>query len=188
MRILLAVLMGAISGFLIYMMMAALLPYVPNVAASTMGALVIVTFIGGWAVSTWLLLRGAAGPSAVLRRGFLLGAAEWLTMALVGVVFAGKTASSTIDAAGGSDAANAGAAIGGFLFAAMAAGGVSVFMAVVCLIGFAIAYFTGREMKATTSTPTRKCPECAEMVQPDARKCRSCGADLTVVSSLPTQP
>jgi hypothetical protein len=150
-----------------------------------MAGVIVVGFFGGWALSTWLLLRGAAGPSAVLRRGFLLGAGEWLTMAIVGVIFAGKTASSTMTAAGGSDAGNAGAAIGGGMIAALT-GGVSVFMAVVCLIGFAIAYFTGREMKDTTSTPTKKCPECAEMVQPDAKKCRYCEADLTQVSAAPS--
>lgn len=186
MKTLIAIVMGAISGFLIYMMIA-LLVIGPNVSGGAMAFAVVVGLIGGWVGSSWLLLRGATGPSAVLRRGFLLGAGEWLTMAIVGVIFAGKTVSSATSASSGTDAANAGAALGGGLFAAMA-GGVSVFMAVVCLIGFAIAYFTGREMKDTTSTPTKKCPQCAEMIQPDALKCRYCGADVAVSTAVPLQP
>lgn len=98
-------------------------------------------------------------------------------MAGVGVVFSGKAVSETVTRAGASDGATAGAAIGGGLLAAVT-GGISIFMAVVCLIGFAIAYFTGREMKDQTTTPTRKCPECAEMIQAEARRCKHCGAQL----------
>jgi hypothetical protein len=64
----------------------------------------------------------------------------------------------------------------------MIAGGVSVFMAVVCLIAFAVTYFASREMHDATTSRTRKCPECAEMIQPDARKCRYCGAEISSVA------
>jgi hypothetical protein len=62
-------------------------------------------------------------------------------------------------------------------------------MSVVCLIGFAIAYFIGREMKDRSGTPTRKCPQCGEMIQAEAKKCRYCTATLepqtpTVSSSV----
>ena len=63
------------------------------------------------------------------------------------------------------------------------AGGASVFMSVVCLIGFAIAYFMGREMSDRRAAPTRKCPECAEMVPADAKKCRYCGASLVTADA-----
>lgn len=172
-----AILMGFVSGFLIYMM-AAMLTADLSRGGSPSPLFVWVLFIGGWIASSWLILRGTASLSGVFRRGFLLGAAEWLTMALVGLVFSGRAVSSTITESGGSGAATAGAALGGGLMAAVT-GGISVFMAVVCLIGFAVAYFTGREMSDLTATPTRKCPECAEMIQPDARKCRFCGTQLT---------
>ncbi|MBA2491983.1 MAG: zinc ribbon domain-containing protein [Gammaproteobacteria bacterium] len=177
MKVVVAVLMGLISGFLIYMM-GAMLAVDLSSSQAPAPAFVALLFLGGWALSTWLLLRGARTLSAVFRRGFLLGAAEWLLMAAIGVIFSGRAVGSTISQTGGSDAAAAGAAIGGGMMAAIT-GGVSVFMAVVCLIGFAIAYFTGREMSDRTSTPTRKCPECAEMIQPDARKCRFCGVVLS---------
>lgn len=177
MKVFIALLMGLISGFLIYMMVAML------VIDTTSGhgpspAFVGTLFFGGWAFSSWLMLRGSQTVSAVFRRGFLIGAAEWLLMAAVGVIFSGRAVGSTVASTAGSDVAMAGAALGGGLMAAIT-GGVSVFMAVVCLIGFAIAYFTGREMSDRTSTPTRKCPECAEMIQPDAKKCRFCGATLS---------
>lgn len=147
--------------------------------------LVLVTLVGGWIASTWLLLRRARSVSSVFRRGFLLGAAEWLVMAAVGVIFSGRATGSAIAQTGGSDAAAAGAAIGGGM-AAILTGGLSIVMAVVCLIGFAIAYFLGREMQDQTATPSRKCPECAEMIQPDALKCRFCGATLSPPATTPT--
>lgn len=183
MKAVIAVLMGFISGFLIYMMVAMLTADLSSHATPST-AFVFITFVGGWVVSAALLLRGARGVSAVFRRGFLLGATEWLVMAAVGIVFSGKAVGSTVTQAGGDAATTAGAAIGGGVMAGIT-GAVSVFMAVVCLIGFAIAYFTGREMKDQTATPTRKCPECAEMIQAEARRCKHCGAQLA--TTLPAR-
>jgi hypothetical protein len=158
-------------------MMVAMLTADFSGGSSPSAALVSITLLGGWIASIMLLLRGARTVSAVFRRGFLLGAAEWLLMTAVGVIFSGRAVGETVSRVGDNAAATTGAALGGGLAAAMT-GGLSVFMAVVCLIGFAIAYFTGREMKDQTTTPTRKCPECAEMIQAEARRCKHCGAQL----------
>lgn len=175
MKTTIAIFMGAISGFLIYMMFALVFSDLQSGGPS--GAMIFITFIGGTALSAWLLRRGARSISRVVARGFLLGAAEWMLMILVGVIFAGKSVSTASAAAGGSSAATAGSVVGGGIVAFLT-GGVSLFMVILCLAGFAIAHFIGKEMKDTTATPTRKCPECAEMVQQDARKCRYCGTVL----------
>ena len=176
MKAVIAAVIGLISGFLLYMMGAMLFADFSAHSSGPPGWWVLFGFFGGTALSIWWLLRGVRSTSGVFRRGFLIGAAEWLCMAFVGVVFSGRAVSQTV--AESSDAATtAGAAVGGGMVALLT-GGVSIFMAVVCLIGFAIAYFMGREMRDTAGVPTRKCPECAEMIQAEARKCRHCGAVL----------
>ena len=184
MKALIAIGMGFLSGLLIYFMAAMLLVDTTS-GASPSPVFVFVTLVGGWVVSSVLLMRRAQTVSSVFRRGFLLGAAEWLTMALVGLVFSGRITSATLTTGPTSGAATAGAAIGGGMAAALV-GGVAVFMSVICLIGFTISYFIGREMKDVSGTPTKKCPECAEMIQADARKCRYCGTALP--ASAPPQP
>ena len=95
----------------------------------------------------------------------------------VGMVVSGRALTETVAQGSGSGAEIAGATIGAGLVSFIT-GGVSVAMAVVCLIGFAVSYFMGREMKPEAAIPTRNCPECAELVQEAARKCKHCGADI----------
>jgi hypothetical protein len=175
MRVVVALALGCLSGFLLYMI-AALASGKPSTA------MVAITFLGGWAISTYALLRGARTVSKVFSRGALLGAAEWIAFAAAGVIFSGRVLAETQPSSG---TGLAGAAAGAG-FVAFLQGAVAVFMAVVCLIVFAIAYFTGREMADTTGTPTKKCPECAEMVQAEARRCKHCGAALVLPSPQPT--
>ena len=174
-----AVLMGLVSGLIIYFAAAMIFADLGSGSTGPSGLFVAMTLIGGWALTTWLLLRKVGSTNMVLRRGFLVGAAEWLFMAFAGVIFSGRSVSNSLSdpIAANSGAAQAGAAVGGGIVAAIT-GGVSVFMAVVCLIGFAIAYFMAREMHDSTTAPKRKCPECAEMIQAEARKCKHCGATL----------
>jgi len=173
MKAIIAIIMGLFSGFLIYVMAA--MVFFKDEPPSAL--FVCITFFGGWILSIYIMLRGTKTVSKVFSRGFLIGAAEWLAMIPTGLIFAGKHVSKTVAGSAGSDAAVAGAAIGGGLFAFLT-GGVSIFMAIVCLIGFVVSYLIGREMKTEVSAPTKKCPECAELVQAEAKKCRYCGANL----------
>ena len=178
MRLTVAIVLGFLSGFLIYMGSAMLFMDFDS-ASGPSSAFVAITFLGGWIGSSYFFYRGTKNVSRVFTRGALVGAAEWLLIGLAGIVMSGRAASSSLSQSGGSSGAEAaGAALGGGLMATVA-GGVSIVMAVVCLIVFAIAYFAGRELADTTSTPTKRCPECAEMVQAEARKCKHCGATLT---------
>ncbi|MBI1923297.1 hypothetical protein HYR99_03500 [Candidatus Poribacteria bacterium] len=173
MKVFVGITLGFFSGFLIYMAAAMLF----SGGEPPSGAFVFATFFGGWVLSTWILVRGARTVSKVFSRGFLLGAAEWLAMIPVGMVLSGKALTQTVTQAGGTDAAVAGATIGAGLVSFIT-GGVSVVMALVCLIGFAVSYFIGREMKPEAATPTRTCPECAELIQAAARKYKHCGAEI----------
>lgn len=181
MRLVAALLQGCMAGFLVYMA-AAMLVVDPTNGSSVSPAFVSITFFGGWAASTYFLYRGAPTVTRVVSRGALVGAAEWLVIGLAGIVMSGHLVAASAGA-GKSDAATAGAAIGGGVVALLS-GGVAVGMAVVCLIVFAVAYFAGREMTNTSGTPSKKCPECAEMVQAEARKCKHCGAALVVPSAV----
>ena len=172
MKVIVGIILGCFSGFLICTAAVMLFS-----SGNPSGAFVFATFFGGWILSTRILVRGARTVSKVFSRGFLLGAAEWLAMIPVGVVFSGKVLMQTVTQGGGTDAQLAGATIGAGLVLFITSE-VSIAMALVCLIGFAVSYFIGREMKPEAATPTRTCPECAELIQAAARKCKHCGAEI----------
>ena len=178
MKVLVGIILGFFSGFLLYMVSALLFT-----SGAPSSAFVFTTFFGGWILSTWVLVRGARTISKVFSRGFLLGAAEWLAMIPAGMVLGGKALNETVSQGTGTDAELAGATIGAGLVSVIT-GGVSVVMALACLLGFMVSYFIGREMKPEMVTSTRTCPDCAEIIQAAARKCKHCGVEIEVLSSV----
>jgi len=134
MKTLVAVLLGLVSGSLLYMM-AAVVALAGGGSSSVMGALVIVLLLGGSVVSTVFLLRGSDSTSAVFRRGFLLGAGEWAAMAVACVVMTVRNTIGFVARVGASTPAAAGVVSGGVKVALFEVV-VSLLLAGVCLWGF----------------------------------------------------
>ena len=178
MRFLAALLMGFFSAFLIYMAAVMILMATGREPSATF---VLVTLLGAWALSTYALRRGARTVSRVFSRGSLLGAAEWLAMIPISVVMGGMAVTETIGE-GATAEEMVGATFGASIVSAIT-GVFAVAMALVCLLGFAVSHFIGREMQPESPARTRTCPECAETIQAAARKCRFCGASLVPEAS-----
>lgn len=168
MKVLSGVIVGLFSGFLIYMMAAMLAGGAPITAD-----FVFFTFIGGWALSTFFVLKGSTTASKVWARGGLLGAAEWMLVGLSTLVYSGKTLGDMGAYKAGS--AQTGAVLGAGLFSMMGVG-LAVFMSFPCLIVYFIASRSPKEFEH--EIVRIKCPECAESIAADARKCRFCGNPL----------
>jgi hypothetical protein len=86
MRILSALLVGLFSGFLIYMIFGLIIG--PRDVSSPF---VMATFFGGWALTTYVVLNGAATVAKVWSIGGLIGAVEWLLFGLAMLLYGAKT-------------------------------------------------------------------------------------------------
>jgi hypothetical protein len=81
--VLLAVVLGLPAGLLVYASAALLFADPTRRTPDT--SFVLLSFVGGWALATALMVRGTSSVVRVFRRALLLGAAQWLLLApLVG--------------------------------------------------------------------------------------------------------
>ncbi|MBI4400553.1 MAG: hypothetical protein HY581_02835 [Nitrospirae bacterium] len=169
MRLVSGLMVGFLSGFLICLMFAMI--FASGVPSSW---LVAATLLGGWAITSYFVLRGTASTGEVWARGGLIGAAEWLCVATVALIFGAKIAVQ-LGAVMPTEAARTGVALGAGLLS-MIGGGISVVMAIVCLIMHFMATQGMGEVGRLFSR--RPCPYCAELIKPDARLCRFCGREV----------
>ncbi len=157
MKYLVSIVLGFFSGFLIMMMVIAVAAGLSRYgyrSAAINPTFFGLFFIGGWAVSTLLLVRLAENSVRVIKRGSLLGAGEWLLFSLVWVIF-GRQAPSK-----------------GHLFdddgiKSMIFAGV---MILVCLATYALARFMSPER-----SPERVPDLVIQMNQPILKQCSRCG-------------
>ena len=154
MRILSALLVGLFSGFLIYMIFG--LTIGPREVASEF---VIATFLGGWGLTTYSVLNGAATVAKVWSIGGLLGAVEWILFGLAMLLYGGNTFAEKRTFGAG--------------FTSMIGIGIALLMAIPCLIIYLKAGRIAGE--GHPDTARIKCPQCAEPIGSEAKNCRVCG-------------
>jgi hypothetical protein len=132
MRTFVAIVMGFLSGVMLFLLAAMLIGVTISAAPSI--ATAFVALLAACAFSAYLLRRNAATTSVVLRRGFLLGAGEWL--AVIPATWESPEGYRNLPNA---LPAIIGAAFIFWLAAAMVA---------ICLIAFGLAHFAGRRVES----------------------------------------
>lgn len=178
--------MKVISGLFLGFLSGLLLTFVVALSMGKQAAsssLPVAIFLVGWVISSFAFLRNTVTASKVWARGSLVGAAEWMAMIGATWLAAGNAYNQTMTEVGSkvgehSAAASAGAGLGAGLVGVFGTG-LSLSMAIVCLICWFVASRMNKEMKSEAAErPMIKCPSCAEMVFVEATKCRYCSHEL----------
>jgi len=134
-RIVSALLVGLFSGFLIYVIFGLVIG-----PKDVSPLFIMTTFLGGWAVTTVVVLNGTSTAGKVWSSGGLLGAGEWLLVGLAMLVYNGRTVAESEAVKAGNHLADSGAILGGLT--SMMTIGLAAFMAIPCLI----IYFMARRL------------------------------------------
>ena len=131
-RIVSALLVGLFSGFLIYIIFGLVIG-----PKDVSPLFIMTTFLGGWALTTYVVLNGASTAGKVWSSGALLGAGEWLLVGLAMLVYNGRTLAESEAVKGGNPIADSGAIFGALT--SMIGIGLAAFMAIPCLIIYFVA-------------------------------------------------
>ena len=177
-KYLVSVILGFFSGVLLMMIGGGIVMGVSRQygyrPAALGPAIVLIFLVGGWAVSTLLLVRLAEDSVRVIERGSLLGACEWLLVSLVVGILGGQAPSQ-------------GRLFGEDGIKSMIFIGV---MILVCLATYALARFmsperhpkTAPDLAPQTNQPILKqCSRCRQLAESFARFCNSFGTPFVVV-------
>jgi len=129
----------------------------------------------GAGIALWSLRKGATSR-LIAHKGFFWTVIASFALPVSALIFA----SEAVEEVGGSDAEQAGAAIGAGI-GVILIGVVAFFLFVIAIVGW---FMTkgGKDASVTT------CPKCAEDVKVDAQVCKHCGADLTMPVATATVP
>ncbi len=147
----LAAIFGLLSGILLYII--AFMLFQPKGAPGPL--FVLITMGGGWVLSAWFMGNGATSSLQVWRRGFLLGAIEWLIVIPASWIWTGRAVVSTAEKLGNTATGVAGAVLGGGLIAVIT-GGVALFMLACCGVGYLIVHFVQRSQAAPSPEATQE--------------------------------
>ena len=154
MRILSALLVGLFSGFLTYMIFGLIIG--PRDVSSPF---VMATFFGGWALTTYVVLNGAATVAKVWSIGGLIGAVEWLLFGLAMLLYGAKTLAEEPTFGAG--------------FTSLIGIGLALLIVIPCVIIYFMAGHIASGLQPDTARV--KCPQCAEPIADEAKKCSLCG-------------
>jgi hypothetical protein len=130
-RIVSALLVGLLSGFLIYIIFGLVIG-----PKDVSPRFIMTTFLGGWALTTYVVLNGTSTAAKVWSRGGLLGAGEWLLVGLAMLVYNGRTVAESEAVNGGNRVADFGPWWTYFHDGII---GLAAFMAIPCLLIYFLA-------------------------------------------------
>jgi hypothetical protein len=131
-RIVSALLVGLFSGFLIYIIFGFVIG-----PKDVSPLFIMTTFLGGWAVTTYVVLNGASTAGKVWSSGGLLGAGGWLLVGLAMLVYNGRMLAESEAVKDGNPIADSCAIFGALT--SMIGIGLTGFIAIPCLIIYFVA-------------------------------------------------
>jgi hypothetical protein len=166
-KYILAFIFGAFGGFVIYLDLGLILFTVPP------GWFVFVSLFGGWALTSYWVVKGTTMLSEMLSKSCLVGALLSFSLSPTILILTLKTL-GTVGADSGAEAA--GAFIGGGLASGLVIT-ISLTFTFLFMVGYGLVKLFTRENRVGDSS-MMECVFCSEPIRATAKKCRHCGEFL----------